>query len=207
MIIVEGPDGGGKSTLVKTLSAELGLPVAPRVVGSDTRPLTDLAVWTERNVDQGFQRVIFDRHRLISEPIYSPFKNHEPTSRFMNLNWVADMTWRFYTQCKPIIIYALPPIGEVHRNVQNPDSDNLVVQEWINHIYAGYVARASIDFSRGVGRLYNYKVTRLDDILGWVKLMIEDRESHDSARLPGPRQAPDSATVPGQRRRTPPRTF
>jgi hypothetical protein len=201
VIIVEGPDGGGKSTLVRTLSAQLKLPVSPRVVGSDTRALVDLVAWTEQNVEKGFQRLIFDRHRLISEPIYSPLKNADPASKFLDLGWISDMTWRFY-QAKPIVIYALPSLETVVSNVQDPMTDNEFVRDWIHHIYAGYVARAAIDFTKGVGRLYNYKVTRLDDIVKWVQWNIDQRTSERdaAAQLPGPRTASDSASIPGQRR-------
>lgn len=205
MIIVEGPDGGGKSTLVRVLSERFGFPIANRVVGPDTKPLVDLVAWTEDNVSKGFQRVIFDRHRLISEPIYSPFKDGEPTRAFLDFGWLGDVMWHFY-QCKPIIIYALPDLETVRANALDPETDNAAVAEWINHIYAGYVARIAQDACWGVGRLYNYKTTKLDTIFSWVEFQLTQRISDDTSgrlNLPGPRHAPDSATVPGQRRRTP----
>jgi hypothetical protein len=211
VIIVEGPDGGGKSTLVQTLSQELNFPVAERVVGSDTKPLTDIVKWTENNVSQGFQLVIFDRHRLISEPIYSPFRDGEPPASFLDISWLGDMMWRFY-QCKPIIIYALPPLEVVRANVFDPSNDNAYVAEWINHIYAGYLARVSLDGCMGVGKLYNYKTSRIDDLLSWINLQIKQRISDDTSgrvyyndkrvRLPAPRSSADPSTVSGQRRRT-----
>lgn len=193
MIVVEGPDGSGKSTLARVLSSRLKLPIADKVVASNTQPLTDLVAWTESNVAKGFQPTIFDRHRLISEPIYSPFKAHEPTAQFLDLGWVSDMTWNFYAAA-PIIIYALPSIETVRRNVLDPATHNHFVAEWVNHVYAGYVAKAASDLTRSNCRLYNYHTTRIDDIVGWVSRLLEERLPNvDRPRIP--RQSADSPSV------------
>jgi len=187
MIIVEGPDGSGKSTLVDRLAQTLRLPVASKVVGADTQPLLNIRQWTESNVEKGFQPVIFDRHRLISEPIYGPAMRKRQDAEFYDLGWLSDMMWRFY-QANPVIIYCLPDILTVRENVLREDTDNAAVKEHIVAIYAGYVARASMDFTRGVGRLYNYKTTRFDDIVGWVNFKLEGKVSDDHRiRLPFPR--------------------
>lgn len=187
MIIVEGPDGSGKSTLVDRLSRTLKLPVAGKVVGSDTQPLLDIKKWTEDNVSKGFQPVIFDRHRLISEPIYGPAMRRRQNGEFYDLTWLSDMMWRFY-QAKPILIYCLPDILTVRMNVLDEGTDNAAVRDHIAAIYAGYVARASLDFTRGVGRLYNYKTTKLDDIVSWINFKLEGRVTDDHrVQFPGPR--------------------
>lgn len=187
MIIVEGPDGSGKSTLVDILARKLRLPVAGKVVGSDTQPLVNIRDWTEDNVARGFQPVIFDRHRLISEPIYGPAMRKRQDPEFYDLTWLSNMMWMFY-QAKPIIIYCLPDILTVRENVLREDTDNSAVRDHIVAIYAGYVARASIDFTKGVGRLYNYKTTKLDDLVGWVEYQLEGRiTTNDRVHFPGPR--------------------
>ncbi|MCA1807247.1 MAG: ATP-binding protein [Actinobacteria bacterium] len=53
MIVVEGPDGAGKTTLIRDLSALLNIPVAPRVVSQETKAMVDLRQWTEDNVSRG----------------------------------------------------------------------------------------------------------------------------------------------------------
>jgi energy-coupling factor transporter ATP-binding protein EcfA2 len=187
MIIVEGPDGSGKSTLVNNLARILRLPVASKVVGSDTQPLVNLRDWTETNVGKGFQPLIFDRHRLISEPIYGPAMRKRQDAEFYDLSWLSDMMWRFY-QINPVIIYCLPDILTVRENVLREDTDNEAVRNHIAAIYAGYVTRASLDFTRGVGRLYNYKTTKLDDIVGWINWKIDGKVTDDQrVRLPFPR--------------------
>lgn len=195
MIIIEGPDGSGKSTLVDKLSRHLKLPVAPRVVGSDTKPLLNLRQWTEENISKGFQPVIFDRHRLISEPIYGPAIKRRQNAEFYDLGWLSDMMWRFY-QAQPVIIYCLPDIQLVYDNVHREETNNAAVKDHIGAIYAGYVARASMDFTRGVGRLYNYKVTRLDDIMGWVNWKLEERNLINGRRVQLPQQRSAEAVHP-----------
>lgn len=172
MIIVEGPDGSGKSNLVSKLARDLNLPVSPKVVGSDTRPLVDLAEWTESNVNKGFQAMIFDRHRLISEPIYGPATRARQDSNFCDLGWMTDLMWRFY-QANPLVIYCLPDLHTVRKNVLDPSTDNEAVAKRITAIYAGYVARAAMDLSRGCARLYNYETTRYEEILYFVRNHIQ----------------------------------
>jgi hypothetical protein len=187
VIIVEGPDGSGKSTLVERLAREIRLPVASKVVASDTQPIVNIRDWTESNVHKGFQPVIFDRHRLISEPIYGPAMRRRQDAEFYDLTWLADMMWHFYN-AKPIIIYCMPDILTVRENVLRDETDNQAVRDHIVAIYAGYVARASMDFTRGVGKLYNYKTSRFDDLVGWVKMNLEGRVSeNDRVQLPRPR--------------------
>lgn len=181
MIIFEGPDGGGKTSLAVRMSRELGIPIAPKVVSADTQPLTNLRDWTEVNVSKGFQRTIFDRHRIISEPIYGPAMRAKQDLAFCDLGWMLEMTSRLYA-CDPIILYCLPPLHVVRKNVFNDDTNNEAVKGRIGAIYAGYVARASIDIARGVGRLYDYRSTAVEDIFGWTMNELKKRSlegTHD----------------------------
>lgn len=150
MIIVEGPDGAGKTTLIKQLTERYELDVAPRVVSKDTEAMIDLKVWTEENVKAGFQNLIFDRHRLISEPIYGPILRTEQAPGFTDLQWLFTMLWKFY-KARPVIIFCLPPLEVVKANIAN-DPDNVVVADKIEGIYAAYAARASLDWAANEGQ-------------------------------------------------------
>lgn len=186
MIIIEGPDGSGKSTLIRQLSKDLALPIAPKVVSSDTKPLVDLDKWTELNLNAGFQEVLFDRHRLISEPIYGPATRSQQHVRFMDLGWMSEMMGRFYG-LDPIIIYCLPPLNIVRANVNREDTDNEAVRGRIAAIYAGYVARATADIARGVGKLYNYQTTQYTDALHWIQWGLQKRRNPSDAQRRFPR--------------------
>jgi adenylate kinase family enzyme len=187
VIIVEGPDGSGKSTLVAELAKALRLPVANRVVSESTEAMTNLKTWTEDNVAKGFQPLIFDRHRLISEPIYGPVIRDRQDGEFFDMAWLSQQMWLFYG-CKPVIIYCLPNIVTVRRNLTKDNTTPEIVKRRTPAIYASYVNRATLDFTRGVGRLYNYETTKLDDIIGWVQMHTEDRITDEHrVRLPIPR--------------------
>ena len=137
MIIVEGPDGGGKTSLARHLAQHLAMSIAPRVVSKETEAMTDLRVWTDENLRRGFQRMIFDRHRLISDPIYrAVFGKHN--ARLYNPAWLTSALDQFYG-IDPIIIFCMPPLEVVALNLAD-DPDNKVVVNDIEKIYYSYVA-------------------------------------------------------------------
>lgn len=146
MIIVEGPDGAGKTTLVHDLRDffDPRLRIANKVVDETTRALDDLVAWTEGNVQRGFQDMLFDRHRLISEPIYGPvIRPNNPEPGFDDFDWLTLMNYRF-RNARPCIIYCLPPLEEVQRNIWD-DIKNEVIKQDIEPIYRLYTERAARD--------------------------------------------------------------
>lgn len=148
MIIVEGPDGAGKTTLIRELSAAFDIPIAPRVVSKDAEGLGGVGKqWVEDNLAQGFQYTLFDRHRLISEFIYGPVLRVEQEPGFTDLAWAAE-SLRKFRAIGPIVIYCLPHLEVVRANVKH-DDDNTAVAEFIEPIYAGYVHRISMDIAAG----------------------------------------------------------
>lgn len=181
MIVVEGPDGAGKTTLIKQLVEELGLPVAPRVVSKGAEAMTDLRTWVDQNLDEGFQPRIFDRHRLISETIYGPILRHHQEPGFDQLKWIGPRMRRFY-DLEPIIIYCLPPLEEVMKNISD-DPDNVVVVDHIEAIYSAYVARAALDhtFAPGIVKVWDYtsslKIEGLPSWMNEVRLKLRERNA------------------------------
>ena len=169
MLIVEGPDGAGKTTLVRQLAEELKLPVAPRVVDKDTTTKYDMKDWVDNNLEEGFQPVIFDRHRLISEPIYGPILRNSQQPVMTDIKWLGPRLRRFY-DLEPIIIYCLPPFTEVFMNVTH-DDDNEAVRFQIEKIYAAYVTRASLDhtFASGIVKIWDYtRSLTINDKPSWL---------------------------------------
>ena len=144
MIIVEGPDGAGKTTLINQLIDRYDLTVAPRVVSKDTKDLVDLQEWVNRNLSEGFKFQLFDRYRLISEFCYGPTLRPVQRPGFTDRLWVYHSLRRLYNEVQPIIIYCLPPLEVVKANLEN-DPDNEVVRDHIEQIYAAYMERSVMD--------------------------------------------------------------
>lgn len=72
MIIVEGMDGSGKSTLIPKLSKDLQLEVASRAVTPEEGPLPGLVKWFWKHVEDPSPEVlIYDRFPAFSDPIYA----------------------------------------------------------------------------------------------------------------------------------------
>lgn len=155
MLIVEGPDGSGKSTLCTQLSSELGWPIAPRVVSKDTTitgGYSSLMKWVDHNLMLGFQNTIFDRHRLISEPIYGPLFRGCLQDGFQNMDWFATR-WLKFVRTGPIIIMCMPPLEAVMRNLRD-DEENEVVRDKTPLVYWQYWALAARLGPRAL--LYDY---------------------------------------------------
>ena len=136
MVIVEGPDGSGKTTLIRQLSTALALPVAPRVVAQDTTAMVDIDQWVEENLSGGFQFKLLDRHRLFSEPIYSRALNRSSSEKFKDPAWFGKRYAQFHN-LKPIVILCLPSFDTVKSNLVD-DPDNQVIFPHIESIYSAY---------------------------------------------------------------------
>jgi adenylate kinase family enzyme len=177
VIIVEGPDGAGKTTLIQQIASHFELPVAPRVVSKEANAMVSLKPWVEKNVSEGFQVTLFDRHRLISEPIYGSIlrKTFEPG--FDDFAWLYSMYTMFYN-AKPLIIYCLPEYETVRANLEG-DEDNTAVVHKIRRVYAQYVAKAASDCTQHGAMRYSYTTPlhTLSNIFNAVEKAVE-RKAH-----------------------------
>lgn len=96
MIILEGPDGAGKSTLATSLSNSLGW----RLIHGGG-PLADRAEFLARVQEKGFlipNSVIFDRTSYVSELVYAILAGRQPVCSFLELETML-------LKIRPILIY------------------------------------------------------------------------------------------------------
>ena len=147
MLIVEGPDGSGKTTLIQGLQERYGFEVAPRVVSKDAEALVDLKDWVEANLAEGFQDLIFDRHRLISEPIYGALLRPQAESGFDDFIWLSRQFNRLRRN-RPVIIYCMPPKQVVIDNIM-ADPENDVVKPVADKLYNMYAQHIGLVWGAG----------------------------------------------------------
>ena len=75
MIIVEGPDGAGKTTLVEQLERDWGLTRERKQTSAQAVSLMPPGAWIEEQLDMGFGMRLYDRFALISSPLYTFVEN------------------------------------------------------------------------------------------------------------------------------------
>lgn len=136
MIVVEGPDGAGKSTLIKSLMlANPCLKLAPRACSSLDGPLVgdDLIEWIrEYGILYGY---IYDRHPCISRPVYDAVYADLPEER--TRPWLQGTLYEIRDNAR--VIYCRPPRRDIIRSV-NESAQMAGVDRKIHQIIDTYDA-------------------------------------------------------------------
>ena len=116
MIVVEGPDGSGKSGMVHRISDHLKIPIHTRACTSDGGPVSKLYQWAKDDVSslrwQSFS--VYDRHPLISEYIYGPITRQAVDPEFFTPH-AAGLSRLFANAV--LIVYCDPGPDEVFKNI------------------------------------------------------------------------------------------
>jgi hypothetical protein len=136
-------------------------------------------VWTERNVEKGFQETIFDRHRLISDPIYRfAIRTKSMDANLYNLQWMSRM-YGLFQLCSPIVIYCLPPLGTIRRNLEGDEANTAVIADIdrVYYMYSALIARETF-LSRVDNFHYDYTNDNESLLLNWVKIQLHRRGVH-----------------------------
>lgn len=118
MLIIEGPDGAGKSTLIRSLRLEYPeLKLAPRACTSLAGPLSgdDLIFWLKKY--GALYGYIYDRHPCISGPVYDAVYAGTPEER--TWSFIQGTFYELRENSK--VIYCRPPRREIIRAVNESD--------------------------------------------------------------------------------------
>lgn len=183
MIVVEGPDGAGKTHLVQSIRQHFpDLPLAPKAMSSDISPNVNMKTYIEAWVGPARPSyALFDRFALISGPLYAPILDDKyQLNIYSNIDWMVQQHSRFYGSVRPLVIYCLPPVSVVRDNVRN-DSDNAKAAPYIERIYAAYVNRAAMDAGYTHNLRYDYteghtvdKPTPLARVLARIEATLDN---------------------------------
>lgn len=144
-IIIEGPDGGGKDTLIHSLMDLFpGHTQHKRASTSLGGPVPDLAAWVAQDVTTMYDQPasIYNRHPLISENIYAPYRQ---TDRIQEPEW-RNPVWlnamRRAAAAQSVLVLCLPPFATVRKTVRDqgpaahmPGVHDNIVDIWMSYSY------------------------------------------------------------------------
>lgn len=160
MIILEGPDGGGKTTLLEDLREQYpSIPVHDRASssGADGGPVVDLFDWVLIDVPTWSSQELsfYDRHPLVSEYIYGPIIRGTMDPRFHTTPHLRRLMRRALT------IVCLPPLEVVRASV-SAERDMSGVTTHIDAIWHSYASLRAF-WSSTVG-IVHYDYTRHEPV-------------------------------------------
>lgn len=172
MLIVEGPDGSGKTTLVEKLAEQLEWLIHPKLANHDTTLNINLGVWCVENRLKGFQEVIYDRYPLISEPIYGSVLRGYLRDGLDDGPWFRR-EWKRWQALQPLVVVCLPPLEVVMQNLRD-DENNLEVVDKQPLIYWQYWAL----LQRSEWPWIHFDYTQTRDVNGSVSLLCDSITMH-----------------------------
>lgn len=155
MIIVEGPDGSGKDTLINRLMEDFPeLKRGPRACDSLLGPRDNLGIWLIddwKSWSYSLSPRIYNRYPLLSEPIYSEILDRPYAKGFLEVS--SKLSGIVATQS--LVLMCLPSLEKVRGNV-DASRDMPGVVENIDRIYSRYEDLARGGWDGWVVR-YNYQ--------------------------------------------------
>lgn len=124
MIVVEGPDGSGKTTLAKWIEEEFSIEYrrAP-TLSSEHGPDDEAVVWFENQMDRDIEGGVYDRIFTISEPIYQLATPGRPLMR--DEVYMGLALQKLWVKCD-LLIFCLPPWADARQNLE--DVNRLALQ-------------------------------------------------------------------------------
>ncbi|QGJ96832.1 polynucleotide kinase [Gordonia phage Cleo] len=144
-IIVEGPDGAGKTTLIRVLQHEFPvLELAPRFCTSTGGPIEPKRLLARVGSDHRLfhATTLYDRHPMFSEYVYSPALDRPLADGFLGSR--ARMFHRVI-QSNCLVIFCLPPLKVVEENLYSEGAEYQMpgVMDNIRRIHTAYAVRAN----------------------------------------------------------------
>jgi hypothetical protein len=163
-IVVEGPDGSGKTTLINELLTRMpeAWDLHPRFTHSTNGPHPNLAQLVRDDMSELSLRVkpwIYDRHPLVGEYIYGPACRGSLAQGFEHNGWRGLMTDRLTDHA--VLVLCLPPWHIVNANMM-AGQHVAGVMDNAYRIYSDY-ARVLAEWP-GVVIPYDYTIQKLSAV-------------------------------------------
>ena len=179
MIIIEGPDGAGKTTLIERIEADWAMSREPRAVSSAAESIVPLGQWIEDELSKGFGWRLYDRFALVSAPQYMMLPSRTFREQMLDFTWLQAQYVKF-AKIEPVIIYCLPPLETVVANVLAEDNSGGKIGPHIEQIYLNYHAFAARVYSSS-SMVYDYTnpdALRLAQLLRWARARVDREEGN-----------------------------
>lgn len=176
MIILEGPDGSGKTTLKEQILRDWAgeFQAQPRAVRSDATSIVPIGQYIQNELARGFGNRLYDRFALISSPMYLPLPNPTFVDPLTDVEWLK-IQYNRLDKIDPAIIYCLPPKEVVLQNLAD-DPSSEVVLPYGELIYNNYVAFIARHWSTSC-MIYDYTnpdILRLSGLLNWASARCKE---------------------------------
>jgi GTPase SAR1 family protein len=144
VIVVEGPDGAGKTTLAKGICEKFDLEYRrPDTLTSTQGPVgSDIVRWWHDQFHPITRRAVYDRAFWVSELMYQPVMRGRPL-----ISDGPDIAHQIFDawEAEPMVVFCLPP-WEVSREIIRAQSIKLagVNEEDLEKIHWGYHAQYAL---------------------------------------------------------------
>ena len=178
-IILEGPDGAGKTTLASDLQGHFPeMEMHPRFCTSRGGPIENLAEAVYRDTRGTPSHYIYDRHPVISDYVY----NAAIPGRFFSPEFLSAPMGRIRERIAQtsLVIWCLPPLENVVHNIHEEEQMSGVHGN-IRKIYELYQMHRLM--WPGPSALFDY--TKSED--SWKHLMFVLNDTKGTLWLPSPR--------------------
>lgn len=175
MIIVEGMDGSGKTSLVERLNYHLRLPIHARASSSLDGPVPNLFQWALADViDDQQEFSVYDRHPLVSEYIYGPITRGQMDPRFFT---AAGRAISSKFRARNMVIFCDPGLDEVKKNLARDTDQMEGVRSQLEPLYWAYKTFAH--YWPGRRHMWNYLEDDYDTIVG---ICMDQRKRYESRK-------------------------
>lgn len=191
LLIVEGPDGGGKSTLAKAWARATGaryvhLPSLPQVSG---KALARLYLEAMLPALHGYQPVVLDRCWLSEEPYGLAFRPGQPLRVVRPQMRILE---RIAMRCAARVVYCLPPVEtclETYR--QRKGQEMLTCENELANVCGVYHLQVQADLTQLSSAVYDRTKLSHQEMVEILRQTCEPEQLHPlAAETVGNRLAP-----------------